>query len=256
MLDRSTHAASRLFVQRPFKVLGALLVVAASIEILQEVPEVVAGGHAFGEVIRNLAYALIGALIFQWLVVELPARKRRRMTYDFSKQVFQILLMAGPGLLEPYRQAAKLAGQGLDVWDQGAIVNSAKTTMSTVLAGSADRVKVLQVVIDTAIPRALSELSASVAYIDPEVAHALSMFPRQDGLVTVLQILPTPGGGIDPERDAHIVWTLLEAARRLYAALLDSGAYDSTIFQAVWSSPLVGDQPLSDDSLVRPTAQQ
>lgn len=233
-------------------VVAGLFVLAGSTELLQSVPEVLPIGHALGEVIRNLAYAIVGALIFQWLVVELPARELRRKTYDFNRQTFEVLLAAGPGLLEPYRQLARLTGEELDVWSQEAVGKFATTTMAPVLSSQADRVRLVRVITETGIPRALSQLSTSVAYMDPEVAHALSMFPRQDGLTPVLQVRETSAGGIEPQQDVHIVWELLEAARRLYRALLDSDAFDSTIFQAVWSSPTLGEVRISDDVLVRP----
>lgn len=251
MSERWLRLVSQLLLRRPFWVIAGLLLVAATIELAQSVPEVVPGGHGLGEIVRNLSYAIVGALVFQWLVVELPARERRRKTYDFNRQTFEMLLAAGPGLLEPYRQLAKLTGQRLDVWDREAIGRFATTTMAPTLSTEVDRVRLIRVITETGIPRALSQLSASVAYIDPEVAHALSMFPRQDGLTTVLQIQETPAGGIDPERDAHIVWELVEAARRLYRSLLDADAYDSNIFQAVWSSPALGDVRISEDVLVR-----
>lgn len=252
MSERWLRSASQVLLRRPFWVVAGLLLLAAAIELLQSVPEVLPSGHAIGEVVRNLAYAIVGALIFQWLVVELPARERRRKTCDFNRQTFEVLLAAGPGLLEPYRQLARLTRQELDVWSQEAIGKFATTAMATALSSQADRVRLIRVITETGIPRALSQLSTSVAYMDPEVAHALSMFPRQDGLTTVLQVRETPAGGIEPQQDAHIVWELLEAARRLYRALLDSDAFDSTIFQAVWSSPTLGDVRIADDVIVRP----
>ncbi|RHW46379.1 hypothetical protein D1832_06005 [Dermacoccus abyssi] len=40
--------------------------------------ELFPGAHAVGEVVRNLAYALLGAVIFERIIVEMPARRRRK----------------------------------------------------------------------------------------------------------------------------------------------------------------------------------
>jgi hypothetical protein len=72
MLKRLAGHASELLPQ-PLRALLYLSAVAFGVELAQYVPEYFPGGHALGEIVRNLAYALIGAVVFQWLVVELPA---------------------------------------------------------------------------------------------------------------------------------------------------------------------------------------
>lgn len=64
-------------LDQPMHGLLPLSAVALGIEIGQYWSEWFPGAHAIGEYVRNLAYALIGALIFNWLIVEIPARRRR-----------------------------------------------------------------------------------------------------------------------------------------------------------------------------------
>lgn len=226
------------FLQRPAHSLPALLAVALCVEIGQYVPEMFVGAHAIGEVVRNLSYALVGAVVFQWLVVEVPAARRRRATYEFSRMTFQLLLSTGPGLLYQYQKAAEVIHEPLDVWDQGSLRRLAvKLDSLAPDVFGPQRAALLNNAVTLALPRALADLSASASYLDPDVAHAVSQFPRQDG-ITLLQVQRSASGGVVPHSDVHVTWTLLEAARRLYTALLKSGAYDADVFQAT-----VGDPP-------------
>jgi len=197
------------------------------------------------EFVRNLAYALVGAVVFHWLVVELPDRRRRRATYAFNEMAFQILLISGPGLLFQYQHAAKLLGAKLDIWDEASVSDFALKlhALQPAIFGP-DRAGLLQTTVDLGIPRALAQLSRSAAYLDPDVAHALSQFPMQEG-ITTLQVRTTPTGGVAPNQDVHITWSLLEAARRLYPALLAAEAYGPEVFQG-----FVGDPPQPLDSNV------
>ncbi len=212
------HGARLL--RRPSKALPLLLVIALSVELGQYAQEFFPGAHALGEVVRNLAYALVGAVVFYWLVVEVPAARRQRASYAFNRMSVQVLLIVGPGLLRPYQQAAEQLGHELDLWDESSLKNLA-TRIATVAPGffGPERCGLLQSTAEIGVPRALAELSRSASYLDPDVAHALSHFPIQDGL-TVLQVTRTQSGGVEPGQDAHITWSLLEAARRLYPVLL------------------------------------
>ncbi|QDO89936.1 hypothetical protein FNH13_17705 [Ornithinimicrobium ciconiae] len=210
-----------------------------------------------------MTYALIGATIFHWLIVELPARRRRRSTYEFHRQTFQVLLTPGPGLLDPYQTAAAALGYKLDPWNQGdlqrlaskieqrmeALINEGGMDPNRTFFGP-DRANMFRTVVELAVPRALSDLSSSATYLDEEVAHALSQFPRQDGM-SVLQVTTNERGCIAAARDAHIVWTLLEAARRLYDAGLDVGAFDRDFFQARVTRGDGVEIALSDDVLTK-----
>lgn len=64
----------------------------------------------------------------------------------------------------------------------------------------------------------LDGMKSSTYFFDPDVAHALALFPGTVGL-NQLQVTQDANGFIPWERDAHIVWELLEASRRLYPAL-------------------------------------
>lgn len=244
MWEHRFRALAVLPLRRPVLTLTTLLGFVLAVELARRTPEIVPGGAAVGEVARNVAYALIGATIFHQLIVELPARRRRRRTYDFHRQTLHALLVAGPGLLDQYQTAAKMLDYELDVWKQDDLMRFAddleargqaliaqghdprKTTFGPVRADQ------LKFVVDVAVPRALSDLSASAAYLDDEVAHAISQFPRQDGL-SMLQVTVNERGCVAASHDVSIVWTLLQAARRLYDAGLDVGAFSRDILQPV-----------------------
>lgn len=238
--------------RHPWRVLFGFACIAIVLELLQYESEGFPGAHAGGEIVRNFAYALAGAQIFHLLIVELPRRRRQRITYDFCRQTMQVLTTFPAGLLKPYQLAAEASGFELDPWDQNSISGFADHLVSgghdaTFFNG--DRTSMVKQCVETAFPRALAESSPSVAHLDTEVSHALSMFPRQEGLTKVLQLRLTPAGSIEPAQDAYITWTLLEAARGLYQALLAVNAYDSTFFQAEIGTP-PNTIKLSDDVLL------
>lgn len=239
--------AERLLAH-PVRVLAPLLALVLGIELAQAIPEIFPGGHALGEVVRNLAYALIGAVIFHWLIVEIPEQRRRRASYEFHQLTFETLLSAGPGLLFAYQLLSDVTGKApLDVWDQDSVHARAKALaveQPATMFGP-HRTGLITTVVEIAVPRALTELSASSSYFHPNVSYALGTFPRHDGL-RILQIERGPDGGIMWHRDVHITWELLEAARRLYAALRDTGAYVEIPLGQMGSEPGV---PLSHDVL-------
>lgn len=72
-------------LDHPVRALVVLVPTALAIEFAQYHPEVVPGGHAVSELIRNITYGVIAAIIFEWLIVELPARRRRQATYEASE---------------------------------------------------------------------------------------------------------------------------------------------------------------------------
>lgn len=196
------------------------------------------------------------------------ARRRRSATYDSQKLTFTTLLTIGPALLVPYQAAAKKLGEQLDVWDKAALLRLSKkiaiiqqeaVTFGLLQADQVffgpGRVSLLRTIVEIALPRAMSDLTASISYLDEEVAHAISQFPNPNG-IQMLQVRVEPDGGIAPVIDVHIVWTLLEAGRRLYSALLGAGAYDRSIFVGTWTPDGQESVSLSDDVLFQPPRQQ
>jgi hypothetical protein len=227
----------KFFLDKPMRAVPPLLVLALAIEIGQYWPDAFPGAHAIGEVMRNLAYALIGAIIFSWLIVEIPAGRRRRSTYAFHQETFRTLLTLGLMLLKPYEENAKLLGANLDVRSKDSLDDLATKldAVAPIFYGK-ERADTLSQIVDRMVPMAVAALGPSVGFLDLDVAHALSQFPRQDSL-TMLQVRRTPTGGVEPFLDVLITWTLLEAARPLYQALLSAGAYDSSIVQGFVGSP-------------------
>lgn len=205
---------------RPVWTIAVLGSIALTIEVCQAWPEFFFPGHAIGEFIRNLAYALIGAVIFNWILIEIPAQRRRRLAYARHQQAFQLLVQMGPFMLAWYRGAAQIteaAERSPDAWDRSSIETCVRSIFEKNPANfGQDRRQLLTVQIN-AIQVALDGLEAASYFFDPDVAIALALYPATKGL-NQLQ----PPEATDPEpwkRDVHIAWELLQASRRLYDAL-------------------------------------
>lgn len=205
-------------LEHPMRALIPLSLIALAIELAQYRQEWILGGHAIGELVRNLAYALIGALVFNWLIVEIPQRRRRRAAYAYHRLHFEVLIGTGPGLLAQYRFFQPPGEPALDSWSQNSVFQRAKVIEGRmpVLLGP-QRANLLANSI-IGIQAALDGMRSSQFFFDPDVAHALGLFPGTVGL-NQLQVATGPNGHVPSTRDAHIVWELLEASRRLYSAL-------------------------------------
>jgi len=205
-------------LDKPMRALIPLLVVALMIELGQYRHELIPGGHAVGELVRNLTYALMGALVFHWLIVEIPERRRRRAAYEYNRLGFETLLTAGAALIAQYRHFQPPGEAEFDAWSQRSISARAKAIAThTPLYFGAQRADLLENVI-YGVQVTLDGIKSAQIFFDPDVAHALALFPGTVGL-RQLQVLRDPGGSISWQRDSHIVWELLEASRRLYPAL-------------------------------------
>lgn len=198
----------------------ALAVVALGIEFAQYIPESFPGGHATGEFLRNLAYALIGAVLFNWIVVELPALRRRRVVYGHHHTALQFLVILGPVYLAEYRGIAhqvRAEHEDPDGWDR----NSVKLTVESIRKvnpgyfGEGRRQQLALAI--RGAQEALDGLDSASSFLDADVAVALALFPAQRGLSQLQP--PTPGSPEPWTRDLHIVWELVEASRRLYVSL-------------------------------------
>lgn len=203
---------------KPHRAIWPLCVLAVLLEVGQFWPEVVPGGHIVSVFGRAVIYSLIAALIFNWIVVDIPQRRRRRVVYEYNKTSFEILLMAGPTSLVQYNATYPPERARFDVWDEGGV-----TARAEVIANRGasffgpERSKLMGVTI-MSVQYALDGIRASQSFLSLDVAHAISMFPGTTGL-NQLQIEQLPNGHISWKRDAHIVWQLTVAARRLYLAL-------------------------------------
>lgn len=220
-LQRWRERGARLvrdILDRPMRGLVPLLLLALGIELGQYWTELFPGGHAIGEFVRNLAYALIGALIFNWLIVEIPARRRRRAAYEYHKLDFETLLGLGPACIAQYRHFNPPGAPVLDSWDKKSVWECAKRTAEHQPLHFAPQRAQLLAVSFQGVQMTLDGMKSSTFFFDPDVAHALALFPGTVG-VRQLQVTQDNNGFIPWQRDAHIVWELLEASRRLYPAL-------------------------------------
>lgn len=213
-------------LRRPILTIVTLSAVALTIEIAQQWPQFFVPGHAIGEYFRNLAYALIGAVLFNWVLIEIPAKRRRRLAYPRHWLALDFLIKLGPILVAEYRGVARqlgVSGQALDAWDRESIARYAKAIHGKQMAYfGEERRRTLAHGIE-GVQVSLDGLEGAAYFLDPDVAIALALFPAQKGLHQ-LQIPPT-GEPLTWARDAHIVWELLEASRRLYNALQANASY-------------------------------
>lgn len=223
--------AGRALVDRAGLSIFALCCLALFIEIAQEWPELAPGAHALGEVVRNLAYALIGALLFHWIVVQLPQARRERAAYEGHRAALQFLATIGGLLIANYRLmlSAHDASAQINAWDRKSIFDAAhaiaKHDTQKMYNGSHFELMGMAV---TGVQTSLDGMAPSMSFFNLEVAHALGLYPALKGL-NQLQV-PAPGEGVMSDaglaqlahRSAHIVWELLEASRRLV------GAFDAT----------------------------
>lgn len=140
--------------------------------------------------------------------------------YEHHHLGLDFLVKLGPIWLAEYRgvaRQAKAAFQSPDAWDRESVekcahsiydVNpgyfgeSRRSMLTTGIGG-------VQVILDGMVD--------ALNFFDPAVAMALALFPAAKG---IRQLQPPPPDLPDPwQRDAHIIWELLEASRRLYAAM-------------------------------------
>ena len=198
--------------------LAPLVAVVLVAEFGQYWPEAVRGSHAIGEVVRNLAYALIGALIFNWIIVELPERRRRRAAYEYNKVAMEVLITVGAASIAEYRHLHPAGPAALDAWRRESVAGCARAIAAlNPLYFGPERAGMLQTII-FGVRTALDGMKGVQLLLDADVAHALALFPSDVGL-NQLQVTRDNRGHVPPERDAHIVWELLEGSRRLYRAL-------------------------------------
>ncbi|MDK1360828.1 hypothetical protein QNO00_11185 [Arthrobacter sp. zg-Y1219] len=82
------------------------LAVSAGIELLQAWPEFMPLGHEIGEVARNLGYGIAAACVFNWIIVEIPAKREARRILDSYWWNLNEMALSGAMLLAQYRQMA------------------------------------------------------------------------------------------------------------------------------------------------------
>lgn len=221
----SPHSEQEILVKirrllvRPGWTLFGLLLTATSIEFAQYLPEIFPGGHAVGEIIRNLTYALIAAVIFHWIVVEYPDARRRRNAYGYHALDLQLLACSGLALLYETQHIAKRLGldAAIDIWDDRAVQRLCRNVWQ--LAPSVYRQERYKLVRSALLgtTTALEGLNRGGYFFDADVAQAVAHFPGTSGLQQ-LQLL-TADEPNQAHRDGHIVWELLVGGRRIYNSL-------------------------------------
>ena len=228
-----------------------LSAVAFSIEIAQSWPAIVLGAHPVGEFVRNLAYALIGAVIFHWLVVQIPEERRRRAAYVANWQALDLLVKMGPAQIALYRLARPASAASLDVWSESSVRSFAAEIESEVPSFfDAWRARSLGTAI-MGVQMALEGMEGSRIFFDADVSHALAVYPSTKGFQQ-LQIAEDAAGRMEWSRDAHIVWQLLEGSRRLYDALRLSAPYvEFRIEEGQVSLSTAAQSNLQEEDLIR-----
>ncbi len=163
----------------PTRTLLFLFAIVVTIEVAQYWPEWIVGGHALGEIIRNLSYAVIAAVVFHWIVVEYPERQRRERSYQYHKMAFQFLAGIGLSLLNQARYTSTLLGiqKPLNIWDsrevQKLCADVWRAMPPSMLRERYAFLKNALVGVETS----LDGVKESVNFFDAEVAQAIAHFP-------------------------------------------------------------------------------
>lgn len=205
---------------RPVWSIAVLGAVALGIELAQYWPERFVGGHAIGEFVRSLAYSLIVAIVFNWILIEIPARRRRRLAYARHHVALDFILKLGPAWLAEYRGVAdrvNAAHRDPNAWNRESLEQCARSIhdANPDYFGAARRQMLAQGI--SAVQLSLNGMETANYFFDADVAVALALFPAEQGLH---QLQPPPPDLAEPwKRDVHIVWELLKASQNLYEAL-------------------------------------
>jgi hypothetical protein len=110
------HEAAAL---EPLKRLGGILlhdrwlfgfasVVAIAVTALQRIPEVFAGGYEVGVFVAALAFAYVGAWIFNWVIIERPRTAQLRDIYRVSWPALSLAAWDGYYLIKELAWMAKV----------------------------------------------------------------------------------------------------------------------------------------------------
>lgn len=200
----------------------SILVLSVSVltlEVAQAWPEIVPGGHVASVFSRSILYSLIAALIFNLVVIEIPRRRRSRIVYRFNEMAFTVLLSSGPTLLTAYREALPRSnGDNFDAWSRESVrdrVRKIADTKPEFFNVKHRRLLMTQVM---GVKVAIDGIRPAQAFLGEDVAHALAMFPSDEG-VQQLQVQENADGSVPWHSAAHIAWELTVAARRLNSAL-------------------------------------
>lgn len=215
-LRASALSLGYAMLDHPLRTLAILIPVAFAIELAQYRPEILPGGHAVSELVRNITYGIIAAIIFEWLIVELPGRRRRRQVYEANDLQLRALVTVGAFRLSEYRLYCDLSE--FDTWSQEGLRDAAEaiaaSSPSFFSRQRADDLRKNLIIANSAV----DSLRTSQPFMDPDVAQAISIFPTNTGL-THIYVHVDDNGNTSPSTDAHIVWELAQGSRRMYAAL-------------------------------------
>lgn len=232
--ERKLEQVGRWILDHPARSTGGLLLLAFAIEVAQSWGEWLPGGHAFGELVRNLAYALVGAILFHWMVVKIPEERRQRSAYQAHEMAFQVLVASAGGTLGYFRGLleglADLTGEELsevDAHDRASVWDAAESIgrlAPSAFSSPGDLFGLFRSAI-TGAQVSLDGLAASTSFFHPDVAHALGTYPATTGLQQLQLPPPDADLALRVNRSAHICWNLLEGARRLVAALDEHAPY-------------------------------
>jgi hypothetical protein len=218
------RSLGRSMLDNPIRTLAILASLALAIEFAQYRPEIFRGGHALSEFVRNITYGLIAAVVFEWLIVQIPEQRRRRAAYEANKIDFEVLVSSGSLIASDYRHFNPPNLPEFDSWDRQSVRQTALAiAVSNPSMFAPDRAHILKTTI-MGVQVALDGIRLSQSFLDPDVALVIAKFPATTGF-SQLQVDVDINGNSSPGRDSIIVWELLEASRRLYAALHKHAPY-------------------------------
>lgn len=185
----------RGLLDHPLRALGPLSAVALTFEVGQYWTEMFPGAHAFGEFVRNVAYALIGAVVFNWVIVEIPERRRRRSAYELNWLGLDLLVKLGPTLVASYRAALPGREDELNAWSKESIQGRAQLLGAPpAIFFGPSRVGLLNSSV-LGVQLALDGMDSARFFFDPDVSHALALYPATKGY-RQLQVISDGTGAI------------------------------------------------------------
>lgn len=198
-----------------------LFLAAMSVELLQSIPEIVPFGHALGEIIRNLGYALAAAYLFHFVMIELPQSERERLALRLCEPKILTIIEAPSSLVRRVMKGGGVEGSGV-ARTRLELIKALKSLGGVVwLGGTPVSLANLIETLRQLIAGSMSEIGGQVPFLPPSlqqalmgVRHAASIAP--ESRVGSFNVDP---GSPDDDEILKLV-AMLSASRELALALV------------------------------------
>lgn len=179
MIPKSVSNLSSFLARHPFSCFVILTISLLGIELAQSVDELFSGAHELSQVTKNLLYALAGALIFNWLLVDVPRRRVEFRAYTNHFDDLTILATKMPHFVSQARLFTPV-GEPLhsrSILDLGIILSHVPETGVPQNQGRTERpLEALHWTLNETV-RLLHSLQRVRAQLHPDIVAALDEFP-------------------------------------------------------------------------------